>query len=67
MTEPSAICLTSCDSECIEMAMHTEKILSMLLTILTLVISIYNIYMHLIHFNNPFFQSKIIGICFPDI
>jgi hypothetical protein len=36
----------------------------MVFTILTLITSIYHITMHLNNFNNPFFQSKIIGIVF---
>ena len=34
----------------------------MVFTIFTLLISTYQIRMHLINFNNPFFQSKIIVI-----
>jgi hypothetical protein len=29
--------------------------------VLTILVSAYHIYMHLQNFNNPFFQSKIIG------
>jgi hypothetical protein len=33
----------------------------MTFSLLTIVVSAYHIYMHLHNFNNPFFQSKIIG------
>lgn len=33
------------------------------LSFLTIIISLYNCYMHMCHFNNPYFQSKIISKC----
>lgn len=30
---------------------------------LTIIVSVINVYLHLSHFNNPYFQSKIISTC----
>lgn len=34
--------------------------ISVFFSILTLMICLYNVFMHFVHFNNPYFQSKII-------
>jgi hypothetical protein len=39
----------------------------MAFSVLTIMVSAYHIYMHLHNFNNPFFQSKIIGTLAPII
>jgi hypothetical protein len=55
-------CFIYCGEPCIKSSLSTEFIISSILTLLTLMVSIYHINMHLNNFNNPFFQSKIIVI-----
>ena len=50
-----------CDENCIQKNLSFEFSASFIFSILTILISIYHISMHLANFNNPFFQSKIIG------
>jgi hypothetical protein len=66
MDDPSheklpAYCFSFCDSACIRESLQYEFDASLVCTVLTLLVSAYHIYMHLHNFNNPFFQSKIIG------
>ena len=58
-------CFTYCDEHCIETTIHYEYNVSLAFSILTILVSAYHIYMHLHNFNNPFFQSKIIGTAAP--
>jgi hypothetical protein len=64
MHEPGLLpsyCLTYCEQDCIVETLAYEFDASLVFSILTLLISVYNICMHLYNFNNPFFQSKIIS------
>jgi len=54
-------CFTYCEQHCIENTLSYEFNASLIFSILTILVSAYHIYMHLHNFNNPFFQSKIIG------
>jgi hypothetical protein len=63
--EPSPLpsyCFTYCDQQCIEDTIAYEFALSLTFSVFALLVSAYHIFMHLHNFNNPFFQSKIIGI-----
>lgn len=59
--ELPSYCLTYCDEHCIETTISYEFNASLIFSIATILVSAYHIYMHLHNFNNPFFQSKIIG------
>lgn len=59
--EVPAYCLVYCDEHCIEETISYEFKASLIFSIATILVSAYHIYMHLSNFNNPFFQSKIIG------
>lgn len=54
-------CFTYCEEGCIKATLSYEFNASLTFSILTIAVSAYHIYMHLHNFNNPFFQSKIIG------
>ena len=56
-----AYCIFECDHDCIENTLNYEFNASLTFSLLTIAVSTYHIYMHLNNFNNPFFQSKIIG------
>lgn len=60
-------CFTYCDQHCIETTISYEYNVSLAFSILTILVSAYHIYMHLHNFNNPFFQSKIIGTPAPIV
>jgi hypothetical protein len=54
-------CIVSCDGDCQANLYHYGFIFSAIFTVLTCLIALYNITMHFINFNNPYFQSKIIS------
>ena len=56
-----SFCLTYCGDQCLQSTLHYEFTASLIFSVLTILVSAYHIYMHLHNFNNPFFQSKIIG------
>lgn len=60
-SEVPSYCFTYCDEHCIETTLSYEYNVSLAFSVLTILVSAYHIYMHLHNFNNPFFQSKIIG------
>lgn len=53
-------CLTDCNEDCQSSFYQYGFIISAVFSIATGVICLYNVMMHFAHFNNPYFQSKII-------
>jgi hypothetical protein len=51
-----------CDLKCQKNSMWIDMGIAGVFSGLTIIISLINIYLHLCHFNNPYFQSKIISI-----
>lgn len=56
------ICPYKCDEDCIETLLSDGLLLSIGCVVISLMISLYLIIRHLMNFNMPFFQSKIISI-----
>lgn len=57
-----AVChIFYCDDECIRTSILIDMGLAVFFGVLTVIISAVNIALHLSHFNNKYFQSKIIG------
>lgn len=54
-------CLLTCDQECISNLYEYGFIISIVFAVITSLASLYNVVMHFINFNNPYFQSKIIS------
>jgi len=54
-------CLVTCDEECTQHLYHYGFIVSIIFSVITAMVALYNIVMHYINFNNPYFQSKIIS------
>lgn len=50
-----------CDDPCIQNSLLIDMGLAVFFSVLTVIISAVNIGLHLSHFNNKYFQSKIIG------
>lgn len=50
-----------CDDQCIRTSILIDMGLAVFFSLLTIIISAVNILLHLSHFNNKYFQSKIIG------
>lgn len=55
-------CLLTCDEKCIQHLYHYGFIVSIIFSVITSLVGLYNVVMHYINFNNPYFQSKIISI-----
>jgi hypothetical protein len=56
-----AWCLTTCDEACQVTFYYYGFIVSSIFSVLTMAICLYNAYRHFTNFNNPYFQSKIVG------
>lgn len=54
-------CIVTCDGPCIEGLYHYGFIISLVASVLTCMVALYNVGMHFLNFNNPYFQSKIIS------
>ena len=50
-----------CDDDCIQNSILIDMGVAIFFSVLTVIISAVNIGLHLSHFNNKYFQSKIIG------
>jgi len=56
-------CLLTCDEAFILNLYNYGFIISIVFSVITSLAGLYNVVMHYINFNNPYFQSKIISIC----
>lgn len=54
-------CPFYCDEKCQRSSLWIDMGVAGVLSGLTIIVSIVNVYLHLSHFNNPYFQSKIIS------
>ena len=61
MSRPPQCFLFYCDSKCIETSILIDMGFAIFFAMLTVIISCVNIGLHMSHFNNKYFQSKIIG------
>lgn len=59
--KPPLYCVLTCNESCIEDMYYYGFIVSIVLAGVCTIISLYNIFMHYLNFNNPSFQSKIIS------
>ena len=57
-------CLLTCDETCILNLYNYGFIVSIIFSVITSLAGLYNVVMHYINFNNPYFQSKIISKCY---
>lgn len=58
-------CVLYCDEHCMEEFFEWGFLVSLLFSLLTGLVSLYNIAMHFINFNNPYFQAKIVSNLLP--
>lgn len=58
-----AHCPFYCDEQCQRSSILIDMGAAGALSLLTIIISLVNCYLHMCHFNNPYFQSKIISKC----